>query len=195
MKRIAAFLFAIALVVTTSAHGAKWTVDKVHSKVGFAVKHLMISTVRGEFKSYDATIQFDPQKPENLSIQATLDVNSISTENEQRDGHLKSADFFDAENHPTITFTSKKVEKTGDGKFKVTGDLMIRGTTKEVTFDLEGLNQMVEMGGVTKTAATATASINRQDFGLSWSRALETGGLVVDNTVMIVVEAELDMQK
>lgn len=194
MKKILPLALAIGAFSAISANAAEWTVDKVHSKIGFAVKHLTISTVRGEFKSYDATIHFDPQQPEKLSFEATIDVNSISTLNERRDGHLKSPDFFDAENFPTMTFKSKKVQKIADGQFKITGDLTIRGTTREVVLDVEGFGQVVEMVGVKKTAAVATATINRQDYGLKWNQAIETGGLIVDDTVKIVIEVELDMK-
>lgn len=194
MKKILSSAFALGLLAVFSAEAAEWTVDKVHSKIGFAVKHLAISTVRGEFKTYDATIHFDPQKPEEISFEAAIDVNSISTLNERRDNHLKSPDFFDAENHPTMTFKSKKTEKIADGQFKITGDLTIRGTTREVVLDVEGFNQVVDLVGVKKTAAVATATINRQDYGLKWNQAIETGGLIVDDMVKIVIEVELDMK-
>ncbi|MDD5088449.1 MAG: YceI family protein [bacterium] len=194
MKKILSTALAFGLLAAFSAEAAEWTVDKVHSKIGFAVKHLTISTVRGEFTSYDAAIHFDPQKPEQLSFEATIDVNSISTENDRRDTHLKSPDFFDAEHFPTMTFKSKTAQKIADGQFKVTGDLTIRGTTREVVLDVEGLHQVVELVGIKKTAATATATINRQDFGLTWSQAIETGGLIVDDMVKIIIEVELDMK-
>ena len=191
MKRTATLVLAVLAIALTSAHASTWTVDKNHSKIGFTVKHLTISTVRGEFKTYDATITYDPAKPEDLSFDATMDVNSISTENEKRDGHLKSPDFFDAANFPTATFKSKKTEKIDDGHLKVTGDLTIRGTTKEIVLDVQGLNQFVNTQQGRRTAAVATATINRFDYGLKWNAAIETGGLVADNMVNLVIEVEL----
>ena len=192
-------LIPIAFVMTLFTQlgfAAEWNVDKAHSHVGFAVKHLMISTVRGSFSDYDVTITFDEANPSNLSFQGTIQAASISTNNEKRDKHLRSADFFDADNHPTLTFASKKTEKVSGGVYRMTGDLTIRGTTKEVVLNVEGLTPIIKgpMGN-TRTGVTVTVTINRKDFGLNWNKALETGGFVVAEEVKITIEAELVKKK
>jgi polyisoprenoid-binding protein YceI len=184
-----AFLLAL---FTQSGFSADWSVDKAHSHVGFAVKHLMISTVRGGFSDYDVTINFDENNPSNLSFNGTIQAASINTENEKRDNHLQSADFFDAANYPTLTFASKKTEKVSDGMYRMTGDLTIHGTTKEVVLDVEGFTPVITSPmGDTRTGATITVTINRKDFGLNWNKVLETGGVVVAEEVKITIEAEL----
>ena len=193
MKRFKLFpvAFALALFIQ-SGFAAEWTVDKSHSQVGFAVKHLMISTVRGSFSDYDVAISFDETDPSNLTFSGTIQAASINTENEKRDNHLKSADFFDSANHPTLAFASKKTEKTSDGMYQMTGDLTIRGTTKEVVLNVEGLTPVITTPmGDTRTGVTVTVTINRKDFGLNWNKALETGGVLVANEVKITIEAEL----
>lgn len=183
-------------LIGSGASAAQWDLDKVHSHVGFTARHMMVSNVRGEFTEYDAAIELDPKDPTKLSINATINVNSITTRNEQRDGHLKSPDFFDAANHPTITFKSKKVTKVADGKFKVAGDLTMRGTTKEITLDVEGLtNTINDPYGNIRTGATATTKINRQDYGLAFNAVMEAGGLVVSDDITINLEIELIQKK
>jgi polyisoprenoid-binding protein YceI len=196
MKRFIMIPVAFALVVFSQAgFAADWSVDKAHSRVGFAVKHLMIATVRGTFSDYGATITFDENDPANLSFRGTIQAASINTNNEDRDNHLRSADFFDVANYPTLTFASTKTEKVADGKYRVTGDLTIRGTTKEVVLDVEGLTPVVKgMQGEIRTGATVTTTINRKDFGVSWNKVLETGGVVVSDEVKITIEAELIKQ-
>ena len=193
MKRFKLFPIALALgLFAQSGFAADWSVDKAHSHVGFAVKHLMIATVRGGFSDYDVTINFDETDPSNLSFNGTIQAASINTENEKRDNHLKSADFFDVDNHPTLTFASKKTEKISDGMYQMTGDLTIRGTTKEVVLNVEGLTPVITTPmGDTRTGVTVTVTINRKDFGLNWNKALETGGVLVANEVKITIEAEL----
>lgn len=183
-------LLMVALGQTACA--AEWTVDKSHSNVGFSVKHLMIATVRGNFLDYDATITFDEKDPSNLSFQGTIQAASINTDNDKRDNHLRSEDFFDVTNYPTLTFKSKKTEKVADGTFKMTGELTIRGVTKEIVLNVEGLTLMVKdpMGNI-KTGVMATATINRKDFGLNWNVAIEAGGVLVGEEVKIILEAEL----
>lgn len=194
MKRIfLAVFFAAAL--SGAVRAEQWMLDKSHSLVGFTVKHMMVTNTRGEFTEYDATVDFDPANPASMKINATIDVNSISTRNEQRDGHLKSADFFDAANHPKMTFVSKKAVKAADGTIKLTGDLTIRGTTKEVTLDLTGFDKVYDdPWGSSRLGGTVSGIINRKDFGLTWNAALETGGVVVGEEVTINIEIEL-MQK
>lgn len=196
MKRIIMVPVAFALALfSQTGFATDWSVDKAHSSVGFAVKHLMIATVRGSFSDYEATITFDENDPANLSFQGTIQAGSINTNNGDRDNHLRSADFFDVANYPTLTFASKKTEKVADGKYRVTGDLTIRGTTKEVVLDVEGLTPVIKgMQGDVRTGATVTTTINRKDFGVTWNKVLETGGVVVSDEVKITIEAELIKQ-
>jgi len=171
-----------------------WNIDPTHSNAQFSVRHLMISNVKGEFTRVAGQVVFDPARPESLSADATLDVSTINTREPDRDKHLKSADFFDVANHPTITFKSKRAEKGPDG-LKLTGDLTIRGTTREVTLEVEGPTPpMKDPWGFTRVGASATTKINRKDFGLTWNQALETGGFVVGDEIKITVDVELVAQ-
>src|SRR5579884_1464308 len=143
-----------------------WEIDTAHSSVGFAVKHMMVSTVRGSFKKFEGTIHLDEQNPAASQVDVTVDVNSIDTGDERRDGHLKSPDFFDAATYPTMTFKSTKVEKLSDEKFRITGDLTIRGTTRQVTLDVELTGETRDMQGQRRAGFEVTGSISRKEFGL-----------------------------
>ena len=170
-----------------------WNLDPAHSSIEFAVKHMMFTTVRGRFKDVKGTITVDEQNPDRSVVDVEIAAASIDTGVADRDGHLRSADFLDVENHPTLTFRSKRVEgamkKEGD-PFKVVGDLTIRGTTIEVTLDAvyEGMGK--DPWGGTRAGARATARIDRRDWGLMWNQALETGGILVANEVRIEVEVQ-----
>jgi polyisoprenoid-binding protein YceI len=168
-----------------------WTIDSSHTQAGFAVKHMMVSTVRGSFGKTEGTITWDGKDVSSIKADATIDTTTITTNNEKRDTHLKSADFFDVAKFPTITFKSKRAEAAGAGKFKLIGDLTMRGVTKEVTLDVEGPSQQLVAQGRARIGATATTKINRQDYGVSWSRALDGGGVVVSDEVVITLELEL----
>lgn len=173
-----------------AVHAAEaYAIDYSHSHVGFAVKHFGISTVRGEFKDYSGDVMIDEADLANSSVSIEIEVASIDTENEKRDGHLKSADFFDAENHPKMTFESTKIEKTGEGEFLVTGDLTIRGTTREIQLPVTFGGPLTAMGTV-RIGVEGGTTIDRQDYGLAWSKLLETGGLVVANDVDINISLE-----
>jgi len=191
MKRMVTNLAVVALALTAavSASAAEFTLDKAHSVVEFTVKHLAISKVRGTFADYDAKFWYEPGKPENWKVEATIQAASISTNNEDRDNHLRSEDFFEVEKYPTITFVSTGVEMTGEDTAKLMGDLTIHGVTKPVVLDLE-INGMVEFMGTTKAGFEASTKINRKDFGLTWHKALETGGLVVSDEVQISLQIE-----
>jgi len=165
-----------------------WVLDAAHSDVQFSVRHMMISKVRGTFGVKSATL-IAPENPLEAKVEATVDVASVNTRDEGRDAHLRSADFFDAENHPTMTFRSTGV-RIENGEFLVDGDLTIRGITKPVTFDFEFGGFGSDPYGNYKAGATAKAVINREDFGLTWNAALETGGVLVGKEVTI----ELDLQ-
>ena len=165
-----------------------WTVDASHSTVGFTARHLMVAKVRGRFTDFTGEINVgdDPLKS---SVNAVVQIASVTTNDEGRDAHLKNGDFFDADVHPTMTFTSTAIEPDG-GDFKLHGDLTIKGTTKPVTFDLEFEGVAVDPWGNTKAGFTAETEINRKDFGLEWNVALETGGVVVGEKVKITLDIE-----
>jgi polyisoprenoid-binding protein YceI len=191
LARTAFALFAAALTLTTLP-AATYEIDAGHSQASFAVKHLMVTTVRGGFSKVTGKISWDPANPAAASAEAIIDVTTVNTQHAQRDEHLRNADFFDVASHPTMTFKSKKAEAAGEGKLKLTGDLTLRGVTKEVVLDVEGPTpEIKDPWGNTKIGATATTKINRQDFGLKWSKTLETGGLVVSDEVAITIDLEL----
>jgi polyisoprenoid-binding protein YceI len=186
---VTALLF---LAVASAAQAQSWTIDSAHSAAHFAVRHMMVATVRGDLGKITGTVTFDPAKPAAGSIEASIDVTGIDTREPGRDKHLKSADFFDTEKFPTATFKSKTIAPAAGGGFKVTGDLTMRGVTKEVVLDVEALRPAIkDQRGATKTGTTATGKINRQDFGVNWSRALDGGGVVVSDEVAITIDVEL----
>lgn len=185
-------IISIALVLAYStASAATYAVDTAHTSVGFTVRHLMISNVSGKFDVFDGQIEIDEDKKELVSVKATADVNSINTNQPKRDGHLKSADFFDVANFPTITFESTKVERTGANDYKVTGNLTIHGQTRSVIFtgQMTGLVDAGNFGGK-KAGFWATTIIDRKDFGLIWNKNLDAGGVVVGERVKIKLEVE-----
>ena len=171
-----------------------WQLDYTHSHIQFSVRHMMISKVKGEFEKFEGTVNFDEANPTNTTVNVTVDLNSINTREEKRDGHLRSADFFDVENYPSMTFVSKRVEKTGENSGKLIGDLTLRGITKEVTLNVEYAGQAKSPWGTTSAGFTASGKINRKEFGLSWNAALETGGVLVGEDVEISIEVELVKQ-
>jgi polyisoprenoid-binding protein YceI len=182
-------ILALALVVPALGYAGTWDVDPAHSSVAFAVRHMMISTVHGQFRTFTASATGDPAEPEKATIEATIDVGSVDTGNEKRDSHLKSADFFDVDQFPKMTFKSKKIEPAGSGKYKVTGDLTLHGVTKEVVLEVEGPMKPIVMGN-TKSGAHVTAKINRKDFGVSWNKAMDGGGVVVGDDVDVTIDVE-----
>jgi polyisoprenoid-binding protein YceI len=174
----------------------QWTVDASHSNASFSVRHMMITNVRGEFQKLEGTVSWDPANPEATQIEATIDVASINTRDPQRDGHLKSGDFLDVEKFPKLTFKSKSVKAKGKEHLHVTGDLTIHGVTKEVVLEVEGPSApSSDPFGNTRVGATATTKIKRDDFGLIWNAALETGGVLVGNDVSITIDISLIKQK
>lgn len=171
---------------------AKWNVDTVHSTIGFSVRHMMISNVKGTFNEFDGNIELDPTDLTDASIEFTIDASSVDTRMPDRDDHLRSADFFDVENHPNLTFKATEIKKTSEDNYDMTGDFTIRGTTKPVTFDItfEGMAKD-PMSGDEAAGFTGSTKINRKDFGLTWNTALETGGFVVSDEVKINIEIQL----
>ena len=168
-----------------------WEIDSNHSTVGFAVKHAMVSTTRGHFASFSGGATIDAENPGASSAWVDIDATTINTGNEQRDGHLRSADFWDAENHPKITFRSSQVRVEGD-KVVTAGDLVVRGATHpvEITWEFGGIAK--DPYGTTKAGFDGEATIKRSDWGISWNAALETGGFMISDKVKLVLEIEAD---
>lgn len=171
-----------------------WTVDPMHAELGFGVRHLMISTVRGRFGKVEGTAEVDDANPNNSKIEVTVDVNSIDTRQEMRDNHLRSADFFDAANHPTMHFVSTRIDGDVSKTFKVMGDLTIRGTTRPVTLDVTLEGRAKDPWGNDRAGFSATGHINRHDFGLNWNQALEAGGVTVGAEVKLTLDVEIVRQ-
>jgi polyisoprenoid-binding protein YceI len=216
MKRIAfvpaALLFAAATLVAQSTPATQtpaqpapqqqqqprpplgpnqWSIDRSHSAANFSVRHNVVSTVRGQLGSISGTIEYDGKDVKSITADVTVDVTRINTQNENRDKHLRSDDFFNTEKFPNMTFKSKRVEAGGDGRFKLIGDLTIRDKTKEVTFDVEGPAPVVKGQRGVMTGATATTRISRKEFGVLWNRMIETMPVVGDE-VTVTIDLELN---
>ena len=174
---------------TLESTRSTWTIDAAHTEVGFEVKHLMISRVRGRFGAVTGTIELDAEDPTRSSVTAEIDVTSIDTRQEQRDAHLRSADFFDVENFPSIGFRSSRVERVGD-RYRVTGALTIRGVTREVVLDATDEGRGRDPWGGERAAFSASLVIDRRDFGLTWNQALETGGVLVANDIRVTLDVQ-----
>ena len=179
---------------TQSGQKTTWVIDAAHSNVGFSIKHLMISSVRGSFTEVHGTVKVDENDPTTAEVDITIPTASVTTRDEKRDGHLRSPDFFDAEQFPNMTFRSKRVERGSGDSFRVIGDLTIRGITREVELDVELAGRAKDPWGNEKAGFEATTKIKRSDYGLTWNAALETGGVLVGDDVKISIEAELQKQ-
>ena len=172
---------------------ANWTVDNSHSSIGFSVKHMMVSKVKGVFENYSATVTADDLTDlTTASITFDIQTASINTKSEDRDNHLRSADFFNAEDFPTISFQSTNIVKDGDDEYKVTGDLTIKDVTKPVTFDVEYNGKGTNPWGVDVYGFEAETKLNREEFGLTWNAALETGGVLVGKDIKISIDLEVN---
>lgn len=193
MKRVIVSISTIiALAVPVFAFASTWTIDPDHSNIGFKVRHLMVSNVKGNFDKHTGTVEINEKDITKSKVEVSIDTNSINTNVQKRDEHLRSADFFDVAKYPTMTFVSKKVAKAGKDKLKVTGDLTLHGITKEVVLDVEGPSkESKDLYGNIRKGATATTKINRKDFGLAWNKALETGGVAVGDEIFITLEIEM----
>lgn len=168
----------------------RWKIDPAHSMIEFRVKHMMFTTVRGEFTSFQGTLDLDMEHPERSRVEGTVDVNSITTGNDERDNHLRSADFFDVAHYPTITFRSTRIERKGDSEFKVYGDLTITNVTREIAWDVKVANLGKDPWGNPRLGFSADTKINRKDFGLTWNVALESGGWLVSDEIEIHAEIQ-----
>jgi len=192
LRLAVAAALAAALVMPASAGTTTWQIDPQHSSAQFGVTHLMISTVRGEFHGVKGTVVLDDQDITKSTVNVTIDATSVDTRETARDNHLKSSDFFDVAKYPTLTFKSTKVEQLSAGQLKVTGDLTIRGVTKQVVLNVEGPKAPIkDPWGLQRSAVSATAKINRQDFGVSWNKTLDSGGVVVSDEVRITLDVEM----
>lgn len=195
LKRIVgAALFGstvFALATYARAVGTEtWNIDPVHSNITFKVRHMMLSDVKGQFDKFSGTITANDDDPKSVEILATIDAASVDTHSAKRDAHLKSPDFLDVAKYPTITFKSIKIESDGDGKWKVTGDLTLHGVTKPVVLEVTGPTPEVKVMGAIRRGASAETKINRQDFGVSFNKTLDSGGLVAGNEVAISIDVE-----
>jgi polyisoprenoid-binding protein YceI len=185
---------ATVAVLAAPAAAQTWKIDSAHSSATFTVRHMMVSNVHGRFGKLEGAIVYDGKNIAGVKAEAVIDATTITTDNEKRDAHLKSPDFFDAAGFPTITFKSKRAEAVGKGKFKLIGDLTMRGKTKEVVLEVDGPTDPVTVQNAQRVGATATTTINRQDYGVSWSRTMDGGGYVVSDEVKITLELELIKQ-
>lgn len=167
-----------------------WNIDKAHSEIGFKIKHLMISTLRGQFTTFDGSIKLPSENLTEAVISFTADVSSINTSNTMRDDHLKSADFFNVSEFPTLTFNSKNIEKVGENEYKILGELTMHGITKDIHINAIYNGMVNNMDGNSVMSFEMSGSLNRDDFGLTWNAPMEKGGLLVSNEVKLDINAE-----
>jgi polyisoprenoid-binding protein YceI len=193
MKRfITAAAVISIMLLPVPGRADTWTIDPEHSNVGFKVRHMMVSNVRGNFGAFSGTAEINDRDIAVSSVMVKIDTSSINTGVAKRDSHLRSPDFFDTARYPHMTFTSRKVEKAGQERLKIYGDLTMRGVKKQVVLDVEGPSKAYrDPWGNMRRGATATATINRRDFGLVWNKAIEAGGVLVGDEVNITLEIEM----
>ena len=190
-RAVAALIATLILVAPTVVPAATWEIDPAHTSVQFSIRHMMVSNVRGQFTKVAGTVVADEANPTAARIEATIEAASIDTRNEKRDAHLRSPDFLDADKFPTITFRSTGVAKGGQGKWKLSGDLTLHGVTRPIVLDVEGPSPVVkDPYGKLRAGAQATTMINRQDFGVSFNKALDGGGVLVGDEVAITIDVE-----
>jgi polyisoprenoid-binding protein YceI len=193
MKRImlTAALMAI-LAIPAVAPASTWNIDPDHSSIGFKVRHMMVTNVKGEFGKFKGTLTLDDQDITKSKVEVTIDTASVNTRVAKRDDDLRSPNFLDVARFPSMSFVSRKVEKAGEGKLRVTGDLTLHGVTREVVLDVEGPSaEGKDPWGNMRRGASAATQINRKDFGLTWNKAIETGGVLVGDEVNIMLEVEM----
>lgn len=196
MKKVLTLLFVVASFIAPFAQSSTWNVDPSHSKVGFSVEHLVISEVDGNFKAYEGQMTTSKADLTDASISFSVDVSSVDTDNERRDGHLQAEEFFYAEKHPKMTFKSTSFEKLSAKKYKLTGDLTLRGVTKSVVFDVTYGGHMADDGyGNEKMGFKATSAINRIEYGVAWNAETKQGGWTVGEEVDITLKLEVVKQK
>jgi polyisoprenoid-binding protein YceI len=182
----------VSLIAAVQAEPVSWRIDPLHSSAQFSVKHLMISTVRGQFGGVKGSVLYDPKNPAMTTVEATIDCSTVNTGEPKRDADLKTAEFFDVKHYPVMKFKSKRVEATSAGNLKLTGDLTINAVTREVVLDLEGPSpQIRDAQGRDKIGVSGVTKISRKDFGITYNPILETGGVTVSDEVSIMLEIEL----
>lgn len=186
---------ATATATATAPALATWTIDPAHSHVEFAVRHMMIATVKGRFGGVTGTVRTDETNPANAQVEVEIDAATIDTRESQRDAHLKSADFFDVETFPKLTFTSTRITDVSGQSFKLVGDLTMHGVTREVTLDVTSEGRGTDPWGNERAGFTASGKLKRSEFGLTWNQALETGGLLVGDDIKITIDVELVREK
>ena len=189
-------VLVVVIAAPIAASADTWQIDPGHSTVGFTVRHMTISSVRGQFDKFTGTITSKGSDPASVSIDVTIDTASIDTRSSDRDADLKSANFLDVAKYPTMTFKSKKIEAAGTGKWKVVGDLTLHSVTREVTLAVEGPTAPIkDPWGNTRAGASATTKISRKNFGLTWNKAIEAGGAVVGDEVSVSIDVEAIKKK
>ncbi len=183
---------AVLTLTSTTARADVWTIDPAHTTIAFSVRHMMVSNVRGQFSKFNGSVDGAPAHPTDAKIAASIEAVSIDTANQKRDEHLRSPDFLDVVKFPMVTFASKKIEKVSDTKYKVTGDLTLHGVTKEIVLDVSDVTPPIKdpMGNL-RAGAEAKTTINRQDFGVSFNKTLDGGGLVVGDEIPITIDVEV----
>jgi len=195
MKRLLVMILSAALLAPLNVLAATYSLDPAHTTIGFKVKHLMIANVKGVFEKFKGTVVIDDGDISKSKVNVSIEMASINSNIAKRDEHLRSGDFFDVAKYPVMTFDSTKVERTGAGALKVTGNLTIKGVTKQVVLTVDGPSGEIKSPqGVVKRGASAVTTINRQDFGVSWNKKLDAGAVVVGDEVQISIDAELDKQ-
>jgi polyisoprenoid-binding protein YceI len=192
MKPLPLWAASFLVLSPALALASTWDIDPAHTTVEFSVRHMMVTTVKGQFQKVKGTVELDEKDATKSTVEASIETASIDTREAKRDGHLKSADFFDAAKFSTITFKSTKIEKAGKGKFKVTGDLTMHGISKPLVLTVEGPSApMKDPFGRTVRGVMASGRLNRGDWGLTWNKALDTGGVLVSDEVKLDINAEL----
>jgi polyisoprenoid-binding protein YceI len=185
-------LLALCLFTAPAwAEASTWQIDTLHSGAHFSVRHMMVSTVRGQFGGIKGHVRLDEVDPTKSSVEATIDASTLNSGEPKRDSDLRGEEFFHIEKHPTMTFRSKRVERAGEDRLRVIGDFTLRGVTREVVLDVEGPTPPIPDKGGLRRGVSATTRLNRRDFGIIWNRVIETGGVAVSNEVTITLDVEL----
>ncbi len=184
------FVTVLALLVASATWAADYAIDPAHSSVSFKIRHMVVSSVTGRFGKFSGSFSYDPKNLKASKAEAKIDAAGINTDNEKRDGHLRSADFFDVEKFPDVLFVSREIKDVKKDHFKIAGDLTLHGVTKSVTLDAEAGGTITDPGGNIRAGFSATTTINRKDYGIVWNKALEAGGATVGEDVKITLEIE-----